>query len=337
MKNHIPVILGVVLIVFSGCQKKTAENYFESMNTFMKVRCYGENSEEANSAAQKYIGELEALISVTKPASDIYRVNHAASYPVEVSPVTAELLEFTLGMSEKTGGVLNPCLYPVTSAWGFTKKQYRIPSDDEIRELLRLTDFRKARIDGNNVTLEPGMMFDLGAVGKGFAGDEAAKMMRSYGITSALLDLGGNIQLIGSRPDGSDWTIGIRNPFGEGQIGTLRVSDCAVITSGGYERYFIGEDGKKYIHIFDGTTGRPVENNIVSATAVAPGGTYCDALSTTLFIMGVDRSIEFWRKSRDFDFMLITDDRKIYITKPLDRKFSLNREISGTEIMTIKK
>lgn len=334
MKKLLVVLLSTVLL--TGCAKKSSEAYFESMNTFMKVQAYGEKAEEANASAQKYIGELERVISVTKPESDIYKLNHATEFPVEINDQAIELIKLALDMAKRSDGAFNPCLYPVSSTWGFTKKQYRIPSREEIDSLLPLCDYNNVKVDGNMVSMLPGMSFDLGAIGKGFAGDEAAKRMKSFGITSALLDLGGNIQLIGNKPDGTDWTIGIRNPIGDGAIGTLSVADTAVITSAGYERYFEGPDGHKYIHIFDGTTGCPVENNLLSTTAIAPSGTYCDALSTTMYVLGLEKSIDFWKQTKDFDFIIITNENKIYITKPLVKKFKLSSDCQNFQIEIIK-
>lgn len=319
-------IMGLSLILLISCSKnnKIEQTYFESMNTFMKVQAYGEHAKEANEAAQKYIGDLERIISATKAESDIYKLNHSESFPVQVNAQALSLIKLALNMSEISDGAFNPCLYPVSSLWGFTKKQYRIPSDEEIAEKLALCDWKKVQITNDGVIMEPGMQFDLGGIGKGFAGDEAAKKMKEFGVRSALLDLGGNIQIIGTKPDGSDWTIGIRNPFGDGAIGILKASNVAVITSAGYERYFVGEDGKKYIHIFDGTTGRPSESDLVSTTAIAPSGTYCDGLSTALYVLGLEGSIELWRKQKNFDFILITKDKEVYVTKRIASKFSLD-------------
>lgn len=338
LKKSILIPLTIGLLLLTSCSKANeAETYFESMNTFMKVRAYGENAEAANNAAQKYIGELEATISVTKPVSDIYKINHATDFPVTVSDQTMRLIKIALGMSEMSDGAFNPCLYPVSSAWGFTKKKYRIPPQEEIDEKLKLCDYKKVRLDGNDIYMEPGMQFDLGGIGKGFAGDEAAKKMREYGIESALLDLGGNIQLIGAKPNGKFWQVGIKNPFDKGSIvGTLGAKNVAIITSAGYERYFEGPDGHKYIHIFDGTTGCPVENDLVSTTAIAESGTYCDGLSTTLYVLGIEKSIELWREKKDFDFILIGKDKTIYISKPIAKNFTLNGDLAGFTVEIVK-
>ena len=335
MKKTKLLIICISSLLALSCSKnnKVEQTYFESMNTFMKVQAYGENAKEANEAAQKYIGQLERIISATKEESDIYKLNHSETYPVKVNEQALSLIKLALNMSEISDGAFNPCLYPVSSLWGFTKKQYRIPSEEEIAEKLALCDWKKVQVTDDGVIMEPGMQFDLGGIGKGFAGDEAAKKMKEFGIKSALLDLGGNIQIIGTKPDGSDWTIGIRNPFEEGAIGILKASNVAVITSAGYERYFVGEDGKKYIHIFDGTTGCPAESDLVSTTAIAPSGTYCDGLSTALYVLGLERSIELWRKQKNFDFILITKNKEVYITKRLASKFTIDSTLGFTSFI----
>lgn len=167
-------------------------------------------------------------------------------------------------------------------------------------------------------------MLDLGAVGKGYAGDVIAELLRENGVTSALLDIGGNIQAIGSKTDGSDWRLGIRDPFGEGNVGVLSVSDKAVVTSGSYERYFIGEDGKQYGHIIDPSTGYPAESGLMSAAVIAKEGKLCDALSTSLFVMGLDKAADYWRGNKNFDMILITEDGEIYITEGIKDSFSLD-------------
>lgn len=126
------------------------------------------------------------------------------------SEATAELLSFALQMAEETGGALEPTIYPVLTAWGFTTEENRVPFDDEITELLKHVGYERIRLEDTTVQLDSGMMLDLGAVGKGYAGDLAAQVLKDNGITSALLDLGGNIQAVGTKPDGSPWRLGLR-------------------------------------------------------------------------------------------------------------------------------
>lgn len=331
------ITISIFFVFLLSCSNQKTENYFESMNTFMKVQAYGKNAKIANDDAQKYISELETLISVTKPISDIYKLNHATSFPVPINEQTLQLIKVALNMAEISDGAFNPCLYPVSSAWGFTKKQYRIPPKNEIQEKLTLCDWKKVLIQGKNVSMQNGMQFDLGGIGKGFAGDEAAKRMKEYGIKSALLDLGGNIQLIGSKPFNKPWIIGIKNPFDKNtSVGTLKAKDVAIITSAGYERFFEDENGHKYIHIFDGNTGCPVENDLVSSTAIAKSGTYCDGLSTSLYVLGLEKSIELWKRQKDFDFIIITKDKKIHLTPKISKDFTQNADLTDFSIVVVK-
>ena len=324
----------ILFAALYSCQKKktTSESYFESMNTFMKVQCYGENSAKANQQAQECITKLEQYLSVTKPESDLFALNTISEenellsgYPIscKIHQETAQILSFALDMAAKTDGAFNPCLYPITKAWGFTTKKYQVPDWNLIHELLRNTDYRKVRVTDDSVTLISGMMIDLGAVGKGFAGDKAIEIMKRNGIKSAILDLGGNVQTIGSKPDGNPWTVGIRDPFQQGIAASVKVMDKAVITSGGYERFFTTPDGRKYIHIIDSSTGFPVDNEVASVTAIGTSGLYRDALSTSLFVMGVQKAISFWRAVSDFDFVMITKGKKAFISKGLADSFKL--------------
>ena len=158
-----------------------------------------------------------------------------------------------------------------------------MPDQDTIDELLSAVDYRNIHLKGSSVTIEDGVQIDLGAVAKGYIGDEVADLLREQDVTSALINLGGNVQTIGTKPDGSLWRIGVRNPFADGNLGVLQVEDMAVVTSGGYERYFTDEAGNTYWHIIDPKTGYPADSGLVSVTVAASEGKRCDALSTALF------------------------------------------------------
>ena len=181
------------------------------------------------------------------------------------------------------------------------------------------------------------MQIDLGAVGKGYTGDLITEVLKENGIESALLDLGGNIQTIGTKPDGTEWKLGLRSPFDEGSFATLEVSDCAVITSGGYERYFVGDDGETYWHILDSETGKPAHSGLVSVTIVGKDGRLCDALSTSLFVVGLDDATEHWKQRDDFEMVLVTDDGKIYLTEGLEESFSLNQVYGDLQVEVIRR
>jgi len=320
MKNSKPFvfIFFAVLTLFSCQQKKSTES-FSAMNTFMTMQAYGSKSQEALAAVKERIESLEDTISTTLEGSDLYKLNHQSGSFIKVRDDTTRLFEFTLGMYKATDHALNPALYPVISAWGFTTEKYRIPSEEELSELLSHTDLLKVEsIDndsGMELKLEDGMKLDFGAVGKGFAADESVKILKEYGVKSALLDLGGNVQVLGKKTDGSFWTVGIKNPWGGETVCAVKVYDCAVVTSGGYERYFIGEDGNKYIHIFDSVTGHPAESDLESVSIICESGLFADSLSTSLFVMGKEKAISWWAQNGGFDFILITKEKELYLSE----------------------
>lgn len=313
-----------------------AEKEFFAMDTYMTFTAYGKGAEEALDQAREEIRVLESAWSVTDEESEIWQVNHSEGNPVTLSDDTAAVVQFALDMAAKTDGALEPTIYPVLSAWGFTTDENRIPGEDEIKGLLENVGYEKVELNGNEIRLPQGMELDLGAVGKGYAGDLTAALLEEDGITSALLDIGGNIQAIGSRPDGSDWRLGIRSPFGEGMLGALSVSDCAVVTSGNYERYFVGEDGKEYGHIIDPETGYPVDNGLASVTIIADEGKMGDALSTSMFVKGLNGAADYWRKHQDFEMIIVTEDGQVYLTEGVEDRFSLGSSFSNLDLNVIR-
>lgn len=334
------LIGGCLLFAKFKCSRDASSNQITTelfaMDTYIMMTAYGRDAETALSDAEGKLIELEQLWSVTDPDSDIYAVNHTDGQPVSVSEETAELLSFALQMAEETNGALEPTIYPVLTAWGFTTEENRVPSDDEITELLKNVGYERIRQEDTTVQLESGMMLDLGAVGKGYAGDLAAQVLKDNGITSALLDLGGNIQAVGTKPDGSPWRLGLRDPFSGGTLGVLEISNMAVVTSGNYERYFIGEDGKQYGHIIDPATGHPAETGLASVTVITEEGCLCDALSTSFFVMGADRAVEYWRQHQNFDMLLITEDGEIFLTDDIAETFTLDNYHSNMKVNVIK-
>lgn len=327
-------------VLLTACGKKPVENKqdsrsFFAMDTYMTVTVYGEDTKAALDKAEEKVAELERLWSVTDENSEIYAVNHSDGNSVSVSLETSELLGFSLDISAMTDGALDCTMYPVLTEWGFTTGDYKIPSDENIAELLEKTGYQKIRLDGRSVTVPENMQIDLGAVGKGYTGDLLAETLKENGISSALLDLGGNIQTIGKKSDGSNWKLGLRSPFDEGTFAVLEVSDCAVITSGGYERYFVGDDGETYWHILDPKTGKPAQSGLVSATIIGKEGRLCDALSTSVFVMGLDKAENLWRQHDDFEMVLVTENGGIYITEGIEDNFSLNEMYENLTVEVI--
>lgn len=320
--------LCAVLVLLAGCTPApaqaapTAEHTFFAMDTVMTLRLYEGGGENLLNQAEDRVKELEDLLSVTDPASEVYALDHSGK--ADLSPETAELLSTALTMCARTNGTLDISTYPVVRAWGFTTGDYTVPSAETIGTLLPFVDYRQVRLENSKATLPDGMEIDLGSAAKGYTGDVISAFLRESGVTSAMLDLGGNIQTVGAKPDGSNWRIGIRDPEGDGTLGVVEVTNQAVITSGGYERYF-EEDGVRYWHILDPQTGYPAHSGLISVTIIGECGAVCDSLSTALFVMGLDRALDHWRQYRDFEAVFVSEDGSVTITAGLENSFTLSQ------------
>lgn len=317
------------LLLLPGCAaphsqaQPSAERTFFAMDTVMTLRLYGGGDEALLKRAEERVRELEGLLSVTGRGSEIRALNRDGA--AELSSETAELLRGALALCARTEGALDVSTYPVLRTWGFTTGEYAVPDQETIDKLLPLVDYTRVALDGNAASLPVGMEIDLGSVAKGYTGAALAALLREGGVTSALLDLGGNIQAVGARPDGSPWRVGIRNPAGEGNLGVVEVDNQAVITSGGYERYF-EEGGVRYWHILDPKTGAPARSGLASVTVVGGDGLMCDGLSTALFVMGREKAVEHWRRHRDFEAVLVSEDGSVTITPGLEGRFALTEQ-----------
>ncbi len=326
MNKKLTILLLSCFAGLASCSRsaRAEDTSFTAMNTYMTVKSYGKGAAAANERVRQEVERLESILSTTIESSDVYKINNSDVEEITVSAETAFLIERGADFYKMTGAAFNPALYPVIREWGFTTGEYKVPEAGRIQELLEFTDFSQVKMWDGNVTRPAGLQLDFGAIGKGYAGDKAIEILKNAGVESALLDFGGNIQVLGTKPDGSDWTVGIKNPWGGQPVAAVKLRDACMITSGGYERFFIGEDEKKYIHIFDSKTGRPVENDLESVTIICREGIYGDALSTSLFVMGLDKAIDFWQqRGLDFDFVIITKDRGLVYSASLENSISL--------------
>ena len=322
-----------------------------AMDTFFTLTAYGSEAEEGLEVCILKVRELEGLLSVTAEGSNLQEINREAVLTskkgnaeradadvvnVSVAEDTYLLIGAAKDLCEETEGSLDITLYPVLREWGFTTGAYKIPDRENLEELLQRVDYSQIDLEEETQTISvpAGIELDLGAVAKGYTGDCLMEILRKQGVTSAMLDLGGNIQTLGTKPDGSLWRIAVKNPFdGSEMIGVLEVADKAVITSGSYERYFVGEDGRRYWHILDPADGYPADNGLVSVTIVGENGTRCDGLSTALFVMGKERAVEFWRQHLDFEMILVMEDGEIFFSEGLEDCFECSEHWSAEKIV----
>ncbi|MBQ8509429.1 MAG: FAD:protein FMN transferase [Clostridia bacterium] len=303
------------------------------MDTVMELTVYSDGEDILNQAAER-ITDLENKLSVTLPGSEIHTLN--ATGTSVLSDETAFLLNTALALCEDTQGALDVTVYPVVCAWGFTTGEHRIPNDTELAALLANVNYSSVTLDGWNASIPDEVQVDLGSVAKGYTGDVLCNLLKENGVTSALLNLGGNVQALGSKPDGTPWRIAVQHPTDpDNYLGVLSLVNLAAITSGGYERYFVGDDGKTYWHIIDPATGKPADSGILSVTIVGESGLLCDAMSTALFVMGLDEASEYWRTHEGFEAIIVTDDGNIHITEGLRDSFTLSEAYADKELLVI--
>lgn len=305
------LLLAAVALLLTGCTGSgAAEDTFTAMDTYVSVRIWGNEVlvEEVTATIQ----ELEQLLSVTDENSELWALNQNGS--AQLSAHTTAVLSQALALSERTGGAFDPTVYPMVRAWGFTTENYMVPDAASLEALV--VGAEHVHLDGQDITLDEGAAIDLGGIAKGYASQVCIDMLKERGVEAAILTLGGNVQTLGSKPDGSDWLIGISDPEAPSEaIVKLRFTgSMALVTSGGYQRYF-EEDGVRYHHIIDPATGCPAETDLVSVTILAEDGTTADALSTALFVMGSQAALDFWCASDDFEAVLILEDGSILATE----------------------
>lgn len=294
-----------------------------AMDTVMTLTAYGANAPDALSAAQAEIERLDALFSISSESGDILPLNQTGEKTVAAE--TAALIERACDISEQTDGLFDITVAPVMEAWGFTTGDYRVPDAQTLAQLLENVDYHRISMDEDRrVTLAADTEIDLGGIAKGYTSSSLMELFADAGVNSAIVSLGGNVQTLGHKPDGSLWRVAIQDPTdASNNFAVIEVADKAVITSGGYQRYF-DQDGQRYHHIIDPRTGYPSDSGLLSVTIVSEDGTLADGLSTSLFIMGKEQAVAFWQAHRtDFDAVLVTEDGEVTITAGLEDCFSM--------------
>lgn len=340
-----------------------------AMDTYMEFTAYGENCQQAVDTAMEEVKRLDALLSPGSPSSEVSRLNEAGTLEVseDVAELleagmtlyekTGGLFDFTIYPVMKLWGFptkefrvpgeqeLADALKLVdASRVKILRGERTVPGDPAASGEPAAAEGtaalgEPAAAEGTAASGEPaaaaqvilgaGQQVDFGGIAKGYTSARLMEIFRSYGINSGLVSLGGNIQALNAKPDGSKWNIGIRDPQGsqEDYIAVASVENCAVVTSGGYERYF-EENGKRYIHIIDPRTGYPAESGLASVTIFSGDGTLADALSTSLYIMGLEEAVSFWRKNgSDFEMALLTDSGEFYVSEGISGDFRTDGKV----------
>lgn len=322
------IILGVILLfLLCACSPKiTKETSFPAeetsflLNTVVTITIYdGENIDDPYQLIQKCFAlctQYENLFSRTIEESDVSKINKSNGQPVSVSEETAELIELALDYSVKSQGAFDITIASASTLWDFQTENPVPPLSEQLEEAASHIHYQAISLNGNQVTLsDPNASIDLGGIAKGYIADKAAAFLRENGVTSAILNLGGNIYVIGSRPDKKPFLIGIQKPFETRSevMGAVSVSDKSIVTSGIYERFFRFNE-TLYHHILDPKTGWPIENNLLSVTIISDRSVDGDALSTTCFVLGLDQGMEFIESLDGIDAIFITKDNELHFS-----------------------
>jgi FAD:protein FMN transferase len=325
-----------LLLIVSGCGVSSAgggasasveaksQTYF-IFDTVVTVKVFDnkvtdKNFEEIGGLLEK----IDREMSRTKETSEIYAVNRqAGKKAVPVSEETFDLVARAKSFGDLSGGRFDPTVGGLVDLWQIGKEGAHVPADADIQQLLKLINYKDIQLNDSDHSIylaKEGMELDLGAIAKGYAGDVMADYLRSQGFESAIIDLGGNILAMGSKPGGADWTIGIQDPNPEiergNSIGAVKVVNKTVVSSGVYERFFV-ENGVHYHHILDTATGYPVDNGLVSVTIITDNSANADGLSTSTFSMGLEKGMALVESLDNTEAIFITKDNEVYVSSGL--------------------
>ncbi len=306
LKKWIVPVLSAALCLFTGCRAPSGPELFEKttfyFDTVVRISFYTDGDGEAlMDHCMQMCDAFEKTFSRTDETSELYAVNHRSGSRVEVSEGIARLVSVGLAYYEKSGGKFDITVAPLSDLWDFKSEDAKAPKKEQIAEALAKVDASKVHVDGNTLVFDsPDTMLDLGALAKGYAADQIKAYLTGEGVTSGLINLGGNVLAIGSRPDGEKWRIGVQRPFaGRGETVTvLEVADQTVVSSGIYERYF-EQDGHIYHHILDPENGYPTQGDLEEVTVICDSSLEGDALSTACLAVGSDAAWDLIRETQD--------------------------------------
>ncbi len=317
ISHKLPIMISLICLSFliSSCapaaKATTVEGFF--FDTFVSIAIYDPCSSDITDGCIELCSYYDDLFSKSVPESDIYRINHSGGTPVSVSEDTVFLLSETVRYAGLTDGKIDPTIETVVSLWNFHPSETpELPDEAEIASALTHVDYRNIVITGSTVTLtDPESSLDLAFLAKGYIADRLKEYLLANGIQNAIINLGGNTVVLGSKPDNEPFTVGVEKPFGDGApIACFALTDCSLVTSGVYHRCFYDGD-TLYHHILDTATGYPVENHLYSVSILGESSLTCDALSTTCFVLGPEEGMKLIEATDGVEAMFIMDDDSI--------------------------
>ena len=313
-----------LIIFFSACIEQGEFSRTEfALGTVCTVTLYEQGKNSLYNDIFSRIREIENLMSLNISSSDISRINsNAGIKPVSVHENTFKVIERAVYFAQLSGGAFDPAIGPIVSLWGISGDNPRCPSQEEIDKILPLVNWRNIELDANANSVfltQHGMSLDLGAIAKGYAADAAAEILKNAGIKRGLVDLGGNIIVIGEKKDKSPWRVGIQNPYGNRRdfFGIVHTDEKTIVTSGIYERNF-EEDGRFFHHLFSPFDGYPADNGLISVTVIMDISMEADALSTAAFVLGYEKGLFLIESIPGVEAIFVFNDRSVQVTKGVE-------------------
>ncbi len=332
-KCFVFAIVLFILVCLGGCTSKQTplKSELYVMDTHVTQQIYGSNAQKASEAVNQRLSELEQQLSLYVSSSEIGKINaNAGESPVKASDFTFNLLQKGLMFSKNSGGLFDITIAPLSTLWGITAEQPKVPLENEITAALSHVSYQNLVLDSETQTAflkEDGMAIDLGGIAKGYFCEEIKSIYEDCHVDSALISIGGNIYTYHKKPDGTMYRLGIRNPLSDSAndlMGVLSSHDEVVATTGTYERYFV-QDGVRYHHILDLKTGYPCDSDLISVTVVSKDGALADALSTTLFLAGKE-AVSSYIDHPDFSVIVIDQDNHVYVSPALANRFTIEND-----------
>lgn len=306
------------------------------MGTIAKITIFDEDKkvEPIFQKAFDRISEIEDRMTMNGDSekSEIIQLNNMAGKEFSrLSPDTFYVLEKGKYYSEVSNGKYDITIGPLVNLWNIGSEDARIPEEIEIKNTLPLINYENLILDKETLSAKlntPGMIVDLGSIAKGYAADEAAKILEEEGIKHAIVNLGGNIVVLNKKPDGTNWRLGLQDPLQPrgNYMGIVMLNDQTLVTSGTYERY-LEVDGKKYHHILSPETGYPEENSIISISIITKASIDADGLSTTIFLLGIEEGMQLIEDLPNTEAIFITSDKKVYSSSGINEEnFKITKE-----------
>ncbi|QZY56609.1 FAD:protein FMN transferase [Crassaminicella profunda] len=339
MKKNFNIYFCIIILLFisllSGCSKKkevvTDSAYM--LGTHLNISIWTEDENKGKEVIKECferISEIEKKMSANIKDSEVNQINNnEENRLIKVSTDTSNVLNKALEYAKISNGVFDPTIGKLVKLWGIGTENEKVPQRLEIDDALKYVNYKLLKKEENNAYKldKEGMRIDLGGIAKGYAADEVYRILKNKGVEHAVINLGGNIYTLGTRQDGQIWKIGIQDPFEPTgtYMGIVQFSDKAIVTSGNYERFFV-KNNKRYHHIIDPKTGYPSENGIISSTIIANHSMDADALSTSVYILGVKKGLALVEKIENVECIIVTKDHKVYLSSGMKGKLNIEND-----------